>query len=446
MTRKLGSSMHSRFELCAIKSAPSSSSSAILWFFAALTLFWPVTAANAHFNLESNLRVIHVEHQSDGLRVFIRLPTPYVVAASAPGEPDRLNEGVAEFVASQDDGSQTLHSLVKGLEPAAEATLARIIAERHELSASGKRLVPDSVHARIYLADQAPAFSTQQEAQASFEARHDPTAVGGAYIGDTVIDAVMFIPTDEGIVEYQFASSLVPGLEGQEDTINLLADHLPGTIRLYQATGTLSTPIEVSRSPFASLSTFVYQGVIHIVEGIDHVLFVICLVFGSATLTGLLWRVTGFTLGHSVTLSLGFFGFVPTGAWFVPAVETGIALSIIYAAAFALFGSSRQSGSEWKWFVITCAIGLLHGLGFSFVLHEILKVDSPNVWQHLLAFNLGVEVGQVLIVLVAWPVSRLLTAHLHSTWIYVRGSVLAGCIAVSLIWTYERAVSTIANL
>ena len=56
----------------------------------------------------------------------------------------------------------------------------------------------------------------------------------------------------------------------------------------------------------------------------------------------LAWRVTGFTIGHSVTLALGFFGHVPTGTWFIPLVETGIALSIVYAAAVSLIAVGHR--------------------------------------------------------------------------------------------------------
>ena len=64
--------------------------------------------------------------------------------------------------------------------------------------------------------------------------------------------------------------------------------------------------------------------------------------------------------------------------------------------------------TEWSTFVVTCLIGLLHGLGFSFVLQNILQVTSSNIWQSLLAFNVGVEIGQLAIVLTLWPLFQLL--------------------------------------
>jgi hypothetical protein len=145
-------------------------------------------------------------------------------------------------------------------------------------------------------------------------------------------------------------------------------------------------------------------------------------------------------------LTAGFFGFVPSGSWFIPLVEMGIALSIIYAAVVALTEGRRESRSEARMFVITSAIGLLHGLGFSFVLHKILQVDSPNIWQSLLAFNLGVELGQVMIILAAWPIFRLVARWSEPAWAIGRWGVALPCVAVAAVWTVQRALAVIRAL
>jgi len=160
--------------------------------------------------------------------------------------------------------------------------------------------------------------------------------------------------------------------------------------------------------------------------------------------------VTGFTIGHSITLSLGFFGFVPSAAWFVPAVETGIALSIIYVAIVAVIpdfkAGFQQARSERSVVVITGLIGLLHGLGFSFVLQNILQVTSPNIWQSLVAFNLGVEIGQVLIVIFA-GLAFYLIGLLGSRVAKINRYIVAGlCIAISLYWVIERSGNILASL
>jgi hypothetical protein len=208
----------------------------------------------------------------------------------------------------------------------------------------------------------------------------------------------------------------------------------------------LAEPITVTRSALAAATTFGAEGVRHILEGWDHVLFVLCLVLGAFKFSSLLWRATGFTIGHSITLAAGFFGFVPSGAWFVPAVEMGIALSIVYAAVVAIRPRSRDSRPETTIFLITSGIGLLHGLGFSFVLHEILQVDSPNIWQSLLAFNLGVEIGQVLIILATWPLFRLIARWNERAWGVVRWGVVLPCVSVAAVWTVQRVTLVIGTL
>jgi hypothetical protein len=173
-------------------------------------------------------------------------------------------------------------------------------------------------------------------------------------------------------------------------------------------------------------------------------------VLGAMRLKPLFWRVTGFTIGHSITLSIGFFGFVPTAAWFVPAVETGIALSIIYVAVVAIVPnfkpSWQQIKSEWTVVSVTGVIGLLHGLGFSFVLQNILQVTSPNIWQSLVAFNVGVELGQLLIVIAAVLVFYLISL-LGASVTKINTYIVAGlCAAIASYWVIERGGNVLANI
>lgn len=235
-------------------------------------------------------------------------------------------------------------------------------------------------------------------------------------------------------------------MPGQDKTANLILDYSPGNPLVYRSRGLMDAPIEISRSRISAVATFVWEGIRHILEGIDHVLFVVCLVIGAPTLRNLLWRITGFTAGHSVTLALGFFGFVPSGAWFVPAVETGIALSIIYAAVLAIMRTRNRDRTNTRVFTNTVLIGLLHGLGFSFVLQEILQVDSPDIWQSLLAFNVGVEVGQVAIVLAVWPVLQKFAKRGPQFEKSTRIFIAAMCGVIALWWTIERASSVLHAL
>jgi len=89
---------------------------------------------------------------------------------------------------------------------------------------------------------------------------------------------------------------------------------------------------------------------------------------------------------------------------------------------------------------------MVHGLGFSFVLHEILKIDSPNLWQSLLSFNVGVEIGQLAIVLVAWPSLLLLKRLSAIAWHYSRLALALACIVVAGYWAYERIPAVVDSL
>ena len=255
-----------------------------------------------------------------------------------------------------------------------------------------------------------------------------------------MVDVILRYSSDGAVRRYQLSGTLDPGLPDQENTANLVLDYGPGGDRVLRATGLLYEPLEVTRSRLAAAVTFVKEGFRHILEGLDHVLFVLCMVLGALTLGSLVWRVTGFTLGHSVTLTLGFFGFVPAGSWFIPTVEIIIALTIIYAALVAMFPKRMRAGNNHRMFVITAGIGLLHGLGFSFVLHKILQVTSPDIWQSLLAFNVGIEIGQLAIILVAWPLFLIINRMSPHGWTITRNTLATLCILVAAFWTWERSV------
>ena len=125
----------------------------------------------------------------------------------------------------------------------------------------------------------------------------------------------------------------------------------------------------------------------------------------------------------------------------LPLIEMGIALSIIYAAVIALTGQRTRVT-----LAVTSAIGLLHGLGFSFVLHEILRLDSPNLWQSLLSFNLGVEIGQIGIVVLVWPVFWLLMRAGDRPLRVGRYVIALPAAMVAAMWTEERLLALISNL
>ena len=210
---------------------------------------------------------------------------------------------------------------------------------------------------------------------------------------------------------------------------------------------------------------FVRLGFEHILDGIDHLLFLFCLVIPIRRILQLVIVVTAFTVAHSITLFAAAFGLAPGALWFPPLIETLIAVSIVYmalenitlAAGYGLRAAggsggqaagtseppaarSPQPAARRRW-LFAFAFGLVHGFGFSFALHETLQFAGAHVVTSLLAFNVGVELGQLLVLALLIPALSLLfrfvvpekigiiilsalVAHTAWHWMIERGSTL----------------------
>jgi hypothetical protein len=402
--------------------------------------------AAAHFRLNLNVRILHVEHLSEGLRVYLRTPMPYLVADRI-GPPDASGLPTpAPFTTSRMEDGKPAHYVDPDALRTDPEGLGRLAADGLLLTVDGDRLDARVLKVRVSPIGSQPDFATLAEATAAFDRPAIyPDGAEAAYVGDSVVDIILAYASDEPIYDYALSSTLDPGLPGQEDTANLILDYSPGETKIFRARGLLTEPVVISHARWSAFATFIEEGFRHILSGWDHILFVLCLALGATRLHALVVRATGFTLGHSVTLIAGFFGLVPAGAWFIPAVEMGIALSIIYAAVIALQPVDVKRRSERGLFVITAAIGLLHGLGFSFVLHEILQINSPNIWQSLVAFNVGIEFGQLVIIAVAWPLFLLIRYAGRLPWLIGRWGIASACSLVALFWTGQRALAVLAT-
>ena len=395
---------------------------------------------SAHFLLNVNIRVFHVVHERGQIRLLVRLPMPWLVADKLGPETAGGRRVPAPYTTNRIEDGALVHYLDPEAFRNAPEGLAAMLAEGLILETAGEVLGADIGRVRAYPASRQAPFALLEEAETALAGPAYAADFEVTYVGDTIIDAELIYPTGRSVSRYTLRSILDPGLPGQDDTANLILDHAATPPLIFRIRGLMAQPIEVSHSALEAAWTFVTEGVRHILEGTDHVLFVLCLVLGAATLGALVWRVTGFTIGHSVTLTLGFFGYVPQGTWFIPLVETGIALSIVYAAVVALTTVGHRMTT-----LVTALLGLLHGLGFSFVLSEILDLRSPNLWQSLLAFNAGIEVGQLLIVLALWPLLVFVAGRYPARIVAVRWVVALPCILVATIWTGERAVQLVSS-
>ncbi|MBL8699930.1 MAG: HupE/UreJ family protein [Alphaproteobacteria bacterium] len=177
---------------------------------------------------------------------------------------------------------------------------------------------------------------------------------------------------------------------------------------------------------------FVAAGVVHILEGFDHLLFIVCLVIPFRRLRPMVVIVTSFTVAHSISLVAAALGFVPDALWFPPLVEALIAATIVYMALENIFGSEITR----RW-VLTFAFGLVHGFGFSFALRETLQFAGDHLVASLLAFNVGVELGQLAVLLVLVPALNLLFARLPGERVAI--IVLSALVAhTAWHWMLER--------
>jgi len=177
---------------------------------------------------------------------------------------------------------------------------------------------------------------------------------------------------------------------------------------------------------------FVKLGFVHILEGLDHLLFLLCLVIPVRRFWPLVSVVTAFTVAHSITLVASATGLAPAGLWFPPLIETLIAGSIVYMALETIVGGQHRH--RWAW---AFAFGLVHGFGFSFVLSGTLQFAGRHLVPSLFAFNVGVELGQLLAVALIVPALGFLLERLPSSRVGV--IILSALVAhTGWHWMVER--------
>jgi HupE/UreJ protein/uncharacterized protein DUF6702 len=173
--------------------------------------------------------------------------------------------------------------------------------------------------------------------------------------------------------------------------------------------------------------SFVAFGIEHIFTGYDHIVFLFGLLLVGHGLRNLVFVVTSFTVAHSMTLSVAALGLFEPVPW---TIEAAIALSVAYVGIENLF--VKDVRHRWK---LTFAFGLVHGFGFANVLRE-MHLPADALVLSLFTFNLGVEIGQVVIVALMWPALKLLERQ-PARPVVVRVASMA-IAAVGLFWFYQR--------
>lgn len=182
-------------------------------------------------------------------------------------------------------------------------------------------------------------------------------------------------------------------------------------------------------SPWEAFWRYVWEGILHIVIGIDHVLFVLGLVLLSTRLRQLVVVITAFTVSHSVTLALSALDVVT-----IPAsiVEPVIALSVAWVAVEAVLRREDPRSA----YVVTFLLGFVHGFGFSYVLRDEVGLPTDALVPALLAFNVGVELGQLGIVALLYPLRAAIREREWERKVVIAISAIIG--AIALFWFIQR--------
>ena len=243
-------------------------------------------------------------------------------------------------------------------------------------------------------------------------------------------------------IELQCASSLKGRIVGVSGLTKTLTDVLVRAQLGNGITTTLLRPesptTKLGTGRSAPLASYLRLGIEHLLFGIDHVLFVIGLMFFLDRIGPLVKTITSFTVAHSLTLGISAIGLVR-----IPQapIEAVIALSILFLATEKLRGTTDTLVARRTW-LIAFIFGLLHGFGFAGALNDI-GLPRENLLLALLLFNLGVELGQLVVVGAA-----LLVAHATSRWFsptprMVWQAPVYGMGAIASFWFVSRTASIV---
>lgn len=266
-------------------------------------------------------------------------------------------------------------------------------------------------------------------------------------------DAIQRVPAAGARLE-RWQITCAGGIAGRQLHIAGQADYLLDTVvRVSLLDGRVVSRIARPRAPEVMLDLapqtrqdeggFFRLGIEHILGGVDHLLFIVCLLLWVPAALPLLGTITGFTLAHSITLTLATLGVIHVP---VPPVEACIALSIVFLAAELVRARQPHAApvSRRRPWLMAFAFGLLHGLGFAGALREI-GLPADAIGGALLLFNLGVEAGQCLFVGALLALFALLRrgaslASLASLPTRLQALPIYGVGALAAFWFFQRLV------
>ncbi|WP_306216117.1 HupE/UreJ family protein [Actinoplanes sp. RD1] len=240
--------------------------------------------------------------------------------------------------------------------------------------------------------------------------------------------------------DHEIRAELFPDGEGYIKDVKTIVTYDLGGKTGSAALDREHTTFSIGQTWYERFGEFFLLGAEHLLFGIDHILFVLALIAGSRRLKEIVLAVTSFTVAHSVTFVLAALGLVDVPA---KVVEPIIALSIAVVAAWGLWNLRRkkeEQGTGWGRLAVVFGFGLVHGLGFA----GALGIDEAWSWTllwSLLVFNIGIEVVQLSIIAVVFPLLMLLRRRSPAAGRWATGAISAGVSVMGLVWFVQRLVA-----
>lgn len=322
-----------------------------------------------------------VKPEGQHLRVLLRMPLGAIVDVDFP----QRGPGYLDFAQ---------------LDPSLPAAASRWMNDYAELYEGDRRLAsPRIVATRVSLPSDT-SFGTYEAALAHVTTAPTLTNDTELVWNQALLDVLYEYPIQSDRSDF----SIAPVVEKLGLKVTTVIRFMPpdGVVRAFEFVG---DPGRVRLDPrwHQAALRFVQSGFLHILDGTDHLLFLLCLVIPFRRLRSLILVVTAFTVAHSITLISSAYNLVPNALWFPPLIETLIAVSIVYMALENIVSDRLQR----RW-LIAFGFGLVHGFGFSFALSETLQFAGEHLLTSLVSFNVGVELGQMFVLLLLVPTLNLL--------------------------------------
>lgn len=395
-------------------------------------LIWAAAAqAQAHFT-HFEPRIIHVSAQQGGVQLLLRMPLPLLLLDEDWQGGDSAQ--AVPFTRRERVGDQWRYRIDRADFEQRFAEFEQRVLAGYSLHREGQRVEGLSLtHVHIFNSDQRKPFSTLATAEAALSGGRLNLDAEAIELFGSGIDLRLFIPATALTGSFTIASDLGIRLKAIERLANILQVHNGrGESTTFSSIGALHTNFAADADSLAFIGQL-KSGVIHILAGLDHLLFVLLIAIASKHWLQTLQRATAFTLGHSVTLALGVMGYFPVANWFIPLIETLIACTILYAAITLACKQPQRFGLATMLFV-----GLIHGFGFSIVLSELVSETGGLNLLGLTAFNLGIEFGQLAIYA---AVALLFLAYQRMAFLRrldLPVFISTAAILLSANWIYER--------